>query len=398
MRSSVLPLSLILASSNAFMLAIPRATTTRPPRTAVSAAADIRNAGATALAAFVLVSSPMAAHAKGGGHGGGGGHSSGGHSSYHSSSHSSSSSSSRRTLHSYGQRSAPRRRSSRRSSAGYRSSYSSSHAYASSPPSPPLLFPDEGTARREAGYYCPADLPQTGEHVDVAGEGSSARTRAATVVSSVPATQTSLYGRGGATMQPVPGFESDCTVTVRYDDDGTTATVSAAEKPLPLWAKYLDVALLGGYSALGLAGGGSSDGSNAWAAAVERHEELIDELGKRARPTPPPSGEYWGSSEESDEGDQAVRSTLRFGAGGKVTGRGTDGVDGAYRITQGAWGGRAAGAASGVELGWIEEYDEGFRVAVRGRYDAADGTIKARFTSSRGVSGTFVLAPKPSIF
>ena len=76
----------------------------------------------------------------------------------------------------------------------------------------------------------------------------------------------------------------------------------------------------------------------------------------------------------------------------------TDGVDGAYRITQGAWGGRAAGAASGVELGWIEEYDEGFRVAVRGRYDAADGTIKARFTSSRGVSGTFVLAPKPSIF
>jgi len=143
---------------------------------------------------------------------------------------------------------------------------------------------------------------------------------------------------------------------------------------------------------------GSSGTFDTWTEAMERHEELADELGNRPRPTPPPSGEYWGSSEESDEGDQAVRTTLRFGAGGVVKGRGTDGVDGAYRITKGVWGARDDAGAAGVELGWIEEYDEGFRVAVRGRYDARDGKITARFTSSRGVSGTFVLAPKPSIF
>ena len=49
-------------------------------------------------------------------------------------------------------------------------------------------------------------------------------------------------------------------------------------------------------------------------------------------------------------------------------------------------------------VAWIEDYDEGFKVAVKGSYDARTGKIEARFTSSRGLGGSFELVPKPSIF
>merc|ERR1712146_300017 len=64
---------------------------------------------------------------------------------------------------------------------------------------------------------------------------------------------------------------------------------------------------------------------------------------------------------------------------------------------------KGSGASAGdkeneVTVGWIEEYVGGFQVVVEGFYDEKTGTIEARFRSSRGVSGRFMLAPKPSIF
>jgi len=264
-----------------------------------------------------------------------------------------------------------------------------------------MLFPDESAARRENGYYCPANLPRPGERVDILGETDPAthkigRTRTATVISSQPPSQASLYGSQGHKLQPVPGFADDCSVTVQYDD-GTTESVSAAERPKSLveeWgglAAY--VALQLGIRLL------DADDSTSWEDAEERHEELLSELQlTNLDQQPPASGEYWGSSEESDEGDQAVRSTITFGKDGSITGRGIDGADGAYRIKKGRWGKLDKDANSQMTVAWIEEYDEGFRVVVKGRYNASDGKVSARFTSSRGVGGTFALAPKPSIF
>merc|ERR1719198_2552351 len=112
----------------------------------------------------------------------------------------------------------------------------------------------------------------------------------------------------------------------------------------------------------------------------------------------PKSGEYWGSSDESDDGDQAVRSKIIFEANGAVRGRGIDGEDGPYTITKGVWGKRDRDKEHEITVGWIEQYSEGFEVVVEGFYDVETGKIEARFRSSRGVSGRFMLAPKPSIF
>merc|ERR1719262_1729502 len=108
-------------------------------------------------------------------------------------------------------------------------------------------------------------------------------------------------------------------------------------------------------------------------------EELKPSFAYSARPvgSRPKSGEYWGSSEESDDGDQAVRSTITFEATGAVRGHGVDGEDGAYKITNGVWGKR-------------DEDKEG-EVVVGGFYASATGKIEARFRSSRGVRGRFIL-------
>jgi len=250
-------------------------------------------------------------------------------------------------------------------------------------------------AREEGGYYCPAEppLPRAGEKLKVVG-------RKATVVSSTP--QVALYG---SQLQTVPGLDADCSVTVRYDDDGTTETLSAAEKAQPLWVKYLDLELLGGvYGGLGLM---SALETSAWEKEEKRHEAMLEELrpswaSHPARPNPmqscPRSGEYWGSSEESDDGDQSVRSTITFEASGAVRGRGVDGEDGPYKIKKGVWGKREGDQEHEVSVGWIEEYDEGFKVVVEGFYNSETGKIEARFRSSRGVSGRFMLVPKPRIF
>jgi len=250
-------------------------------------------------------------------------------------------------------------------------------------------------AREQGGYYCPATppLPRAGEKLKVAQ-------RKATVVSSTP--QVALYG---SQLQTVPGLDADCSVTVRYDDDGTTETLSAAEKAQPLWVKYLDLELLGGvYGGMGLL---SALETTAWEKEEKRHAAMLKELTPSLAPHParsqpvracPKSGEYWGASEESDEGDQSVRSKIIFEPSGAVRGRGVDGEDGAYTITKGVWGKREGDKEHEVSVGWVEEYDEGFKVVVEGFYDSETGKIEARFRSSRGVSGRFMLAPKPSIF
>jgi len=251
-----------------------------------------------------------------------------------------------------------------------------------------MLFPSENVAREEGGYYCPAEppLPKMGEKLKVAG-------RKATVLSSTP--QVSLYS---SRLQTIPGFDADCSVTVQYEDDGTTETLSAAEKAQPLWLKYGGLGVLGAtYGGLGLM---SALEPSFWEAEKERHEAMVEELKRSSADTRarPQSGEYWGSSEESDNGDQAVRSTITFEASGTVSGRGIDGEDGPYKITRGVWGKRGRDKEHEVTVGWIEEYSEGFQVVVEGFYHAKTGKIEARFRSSRGVSGRFVLKPKPSIF
>lgn len=282
-----------------------------------------------------------------------------------------------------------RRSSSRSRSSGYSSSRTYHSTTYASPPPPVRLFPDEGSARQGEGFYCPATMPRPGEKVDVQGGAPGYRT--ATVISSTPAMQSSLYGKDGyAEMQPVPGFEEPCTVTVQYQD-GTTGTLSAAEEPTPLWQT---VATYGGLAALQAATYWDFDGDDDWQSVSDAHNDRITELNGGA--SPPPSGEWWGASEESDEGDQAVRTTISFKPDGTVSGRGKDGVDGAYRIVRGRWGVRGDG--NKVTVAWIEKYDEGFSVAVKGTYDPRSGRIKAGFTSERGVSGAFELAPKPSIF
>jgi len=415
-----LMLSFLALHSTAFLAPAPLhiAKPPVPPRAAVSAIfdneKDIRNVAVNVLACAVILASPTPAFAKGGGHGGGGG---GGHISHSShSSHSSSTSSATRSLHSYsryaspkpasvssssslgqGRRGSSSRRGKRYSSFG--SSYSPASSAATLAPPPPdlpaLLFPSEGMAREQGGYYCPAEppLPRAGEKLKVAG-------RKVTVVSSTP--RVALYG---SQLQTIPGLDADCSVTVQYDDDGTTETLSAAEKAQPLWVKYLDLELVGGaYGGLGLL---SALETSAWEKEEKRHDAMLEELkpsGARhpARPTPvrscPKSGEYWGSSEESDEGDQSVRSTITFDVSGAVRGRGVDGEDGRYTITKGVWGRCECDKEHEVSVGWIEEYDEGFAVVVEGFYSSETGKIEARFRSNRGVSGRFMLAPKPSIF
>lgn len=250
-------------------------------------------------------------------------------------------------------------------------------------------------AREQGGYFCPAEppLPKAGEKLKVAQ-------RKATVVSSTP--QVALYG---SQLQTIPGIDADCSVTVKYDDDGTTETLSAAEKAQPLWIKYIEFELYGGlYGGMALM---SALETSQWEKEEKRHEVMLEELKPSlarhpARPAPfgscPKSGEYWGSSEESDEGDQSVRSTLTFDASGAVRGRGVDGEDGQYTIAKGVWGKREGDKEHEISVGWIEEYHEGFKVVVEGFYNSETGKIEARFRSSRGVSGRFMLAPKPSIF
>merc|ERR1712005_46522 len=77
------------------------------------------------------------------------------------------------------------------------------------------------------------------------------------------------------------------------------------------------------------------------------------------------------------------------------------GEDGYYTIKDGRWGAldTVNPFKNGIiKVAWKEKYDQGFEVMVEGEYNTRTGKIKAHFESSRRVSGTFELAPKPSVF
>merc|ERR1719240_843113 len=326
----------------------------------------------------------MPAYAKGGGHGGGGGggHSSGGHSSYHSSrpSYSQSSTLSARRA---GRSSSRRSRSSSSSSSYSSSSYSSEKNM--------RIYPTAAEARENGGLICPATLPKVGSKVDIVGRGT------ATVTGSHSSLQ-SLYGTGYSAQPLPPGFDAGYTLDIQYED-GTTDTVSAATDPSNDGATLL--VLLGAYGGI-LALEGLDSGPGFYSTVREEYEEWLEEAALaendklRGRLVDDEwSGEYWGGSEESDEGDQAIRVSLRLQADGRITGRGRDGIDGTYKITSGRW---VARGDRSIEMRWTERYDEGFTAICKGSLDRKSGKIDARFASSRDVRGSFTLAKKPDIF
>lgn len=238
---------------------------------------------------------------------------------------------------------------------------------------------------------CPATLPKPGSKVDIG-------MRTATVLESQPALQTGLYGGRAKSQALPPGFDGGCTLQVQYDD-GTTDTVSAAEVPAPLWAEYMELSIFPAYLALILL---PSSGYNKYDDFKKRYEDLLADhekalLANAARELHKElSGEYWGASDESDAGDQAIRVHLRLSADGRVSGHGRDDADGSYRVKGGRWA--MAPNGKDVRLAWKEVYDEGFFAICFGEYKVKSGKVEADFASSRGVGGSFTLAKKPSVF
>lgn len=104
----------------------------------------------------------------------------------------------------------------------------------------------------------------------------------------------------------------------------------------------------------------------------------------------PDSGEYVGDSAEDDDGDQSVVTHLKFEKDGRISGWGQDGVDGRYAIKEGRWSSAEKGTG-GARVAWIESYDDGFEVALRGQVRKSDGAILGMWASSRGVSGSVKL-------
>lgn len=242
---------------------------------------------------------------------------------------------------------------------------------------------------------CPATLPAAGSKVDIVGKGT------ATVLRSHPALQSGLYDGRGVQNLP-PGFDSGCTLDIQYAD-GTTDVVSAAQAA---GAEELDTVtsllLVAGCQAAIVALDSTGPTRSSWDRMQDEYNDWIEDAleqnagvkGLRERAAEL-GGDYWGGSEESDDGDQAIRVTFRFEADGRLRGHGRDGVDGTYKITGGQWILLPNGS---VELAWKEVYDEGFTAICMGSLDGRSGRIDAQFTSSRDVSGSFTLAKKPSIF
>lgn len=228
--------------------------------------------------------------------------------------------------------------------------------------------------------------------MDIVGRGT------ATVTESHAALQ-SLYGSGYSAQPLPPGFDAGCTLDIQYAD-GTTDTVSAATDP-PSDGK-VELTVLGAYL-LGIRALDSSySGTSRYSNTREEYEEWLEGAAfeesdaLRGRLVDSEwSGEYWGASEESDEGDQAIRTTLRLKADGRITGRGRDDADGTYKITSGRW---VARGEHSIEMRWMERYDEGFTAICKGSLNRKSGKINAHFSSSRDVSGSFALTKKPDIF
>lgn len=231
-------------------------------------------------------------------------------------------------------------------------------------------------------------MPKVGTKVDILG-GDGTLTRTATVLESQPAVQSALDdGRASLGLS----FDGGCALQVQYRD-GTTDTVSLAKAPPSELEEFVvNAALPVAYVAFLAAP--YLDGPSARREYEQMRERLMEPRGES--PSNPlnlrsligPWIEFQGGSSESDKGDQDIRVTLRLKRDGDVAGLGRDGVDGSYKITRGRWDVLPNG---NLQLAWEESYDEGFVAICEGEYDTISGEIRARFASSRSVSGSFTL-------
>lgn len=258
-----------------------------------------------------------------------------------------------------------------------------------------MIFPTSKEARLSGGLICPADLPKAGALVDVKDVG----TRTAKVVESRPAVQSALYGQSaGGAAQPLPSAlgSPGCELVVQYRDDGTTDTISAARAPPSELDEFVDTWCLPAYLLANLLAFG---GERRFSSTKREYEQLLEEHKAQREQVSaagrPPSGQYWGASDEDDKGDQAIRVTLQFRGDGRLDGHGNDAADGPYMVTGGSW---MPLSETHVQVAWREEYDEGFTSICIGTVEIATGQLDARFASSRDVSGTFKLSPKPKVF
>lgn len=142
---------------------------------------------------------------------------------------------------------------------------------------------------------------------------------------------------------------------------------------------------------------GKGKGKVSFQDELKATQELISELRDELRSNPesariaalykPVDGVYRGETAEDDGGDQGVMTELRFNVDGTIEGTGDDADDGPYVIREGSW--------SAKRVAWIEEYNKGFQVALRGQV-RPDGTILGLWAASTGVAGSVELrAPRP---
>lgn len=129
----------------------------------------------------------------------------------------------------------------------------------------------------------------------------------------------------------------------------------------------------------------------------------LDKLDKNPAATawavPHMSGEYRGTSSESESANQALSTTLTFNEDGTISGRGFDSDDGWYEVVDGRW--IPSKDDSMATVFWTENYGSrgGFEVLVEGTANlrpmqqgrSSVTRIKARFISSKGVTGKFGL-------
>jgi len=198
---------------------------------------------------------------------------------------------------------------------------------------------------------------------------------------------------------------SPAVVYDTYDAQPSTTTVvlpSATDEAFHngLWAARLEAAtIVGGVTYLAQNGGATDDEEEArdYGRELRETRELLSELKAEHDANDPLavaiqtplSGEYVGASAEDDDGDQDVATHLTFHKDGTVSGWGHDGVDGPYTLVGGRWSTNAERLGGG-RVAWIEKYDDGFEVALRGQI-RDDGVIRALWASDRGVSGSVEL-------
>lgn len=169
--------------------------------------------------------------------------------------------------------------------------------------------------------------------------------------------------------------ETTCNFEVGFSEGRATKLLHTQQNWVALLPAYAIVCYLGVVSLLTL---GNKMQDDWFDAAFAR------ELGDLS--FVPTSGSYTGFTKESDSSSQAVNVQLHFDEEtGEVQGSGYDSMDGKYTL-DGEW--------AGNKVKWIESYNEGFTVAVRGKVWNGGTKMDCSFVSSRGIRGSFNISRK----